>query len=102
MENKDPFKVDFKSGENKTADNKEIVSKETEQKEAEKSAVFSRRELRKQKKKEKELKLIAERKFEREAGLLGVKKTSLTLGIIGFIISTIPLLFLLSVHCCCF
>lgn len=56
MENKDPFKVDFKSGENKTADNKEIVSKETEQKEAEKSAVFSRRELRKQKKERKRIK----------------------------------------------
>ena len=92
MEKKDPFKVDFKSGENKTADKKETVANTTDNKQAVVSSIPSRRELRKKKKRDRELKRIAERKFEREAGFLGVKKTSLTLGIVGFIISIIPVI----------
>ena len=93
MEKKtDPFKVDFKSGANLDAEETPDLSADVPNSELGASGTLSKRELRQQKKREKELKRIAERKFEREAGLIGVKNTSLTLGIVGFTVSTIPII----------
>ena len=99
MEEKDPFKIDFASGQNLQAETpKETpetvstpVDGETPAPDPE-NVKLSRKERRKQRKREKELKKIADRKFEREAGKTGVKRTSLILGIVGFLLSLTPII----------
>lgn len=94
MEKKiDPFKIDFNNGTNMEAEEPEKTDvAEESAAPTDGSTTSTKRELRQQKKREKELKRIADRKFEREAGLIGVKNTSTTLGIVGFIICIIPII----------
>lgn len=90
---KDPFKVDFDSGKNlETEEKSEINAAVQENAETPDGEPLSKRELRRQKRRERELKRIADRKFEREAGLIGVKRASLTLGVIGFMVSIVPVI----------
>ena len=95
--NEDPFKVDLKTGSN--LEKEETVHAENSENPentgntaTDTGAPLSKKELRTRKRREKERVRAEERKFEREAGMLKTKNTSLTFSIVGTVASLVPLM----------
>ena len=94
--NGDPFKVDLKTGDNlekeerpnaENSDSRDPVGTENRT-----DAPLTKKELRAKKKREKERRRAEETKFEREAGMIKVKTTSLTLSLLGTVASLVPVI----------
>ena len=92
--NGDPFKVDLKTGDNLEKEERPDAenSENTENTATDTGASLSKKELRARKRREKERVRAEERKFEREAGMIKVKTTSLTLSLLGTVASLVPVI----------
>lgn len=92
--NGDPFKVDLKTGDNLEKEERPDAenSENTENTATDTGASLSKKELRARKRREKERVRAEERKFEREAGMLKAKTTSLTLSLLGTVASLVPVI----------
>ena len=95
--NDDPFKVDLKTGDNLEKEDKPNAENSDAQepvgtKSISNDAPLTKKELRAQKRRERERVRVEERKFEREAGMLKAKSTSLTFSILGTLASLVPII----------